>query len=82
MTTLERVQRVVASVLQVPVERVTAFAPLYQISELDSMHLAEIAAGLDDEFQIRIPNDGLEAVQSVEDLVRLVEVSRLRSASE
>ena len=37
------------------------------------MTLAEIAAGLDDEFKTRVPSDDLTAVQSVDDLVRLVE---------
>jgi acyl carrier protein len=78
VSTLARVQAIVADVLGIPVEKVVPHAPLYQITDLDSMHLAEIAAALDDEFRTRIPSDGLEAVQSVEDLVRLVETSPQR----
>jgi acyl carrier protein len=70
--TLKRVHLVVASVLRVPVEHVEPHVPLYQVTELDSMHLAEIAAALDEEFNIRLPTEGLEAVQTVEDLARLV----------
>jgi acyl carrier protein len=73
VTTRERVQAVVAAVLHVPVEQVLPHVPLYQVTELDSMHLAEIAAALDEEFQIRVPSNGLEGTPSVEDLVRLVE---------
>jgi acyl carrier protein len=78
MSTLERVQRIVAEVLRVPIERVTRDVLLYQIADLDSMHLAEIAAGLDDEFDTRVLADGLQAVQSVADLVELVEASPRR----
>lgn len=78
MSTLERVQAAVASVLHLPVEQVPTHVPLYQVTELDSMHLAEIAAALDEEFQIRVPADGLEAAQTVEDLARLVATAPAR----
>jgi len=73
VSTLERVQRAVAAVLGVPRESVTPSALLRELASLDSMTLAEIAAALDDEFKTRLPSDELTAVQSVEDLVRLVE---------
>ena len=73
MTTLERVQSVVASVLRVPAEKVTPTAVLSEIAALDSLSLAEIAAALDEEFRIYVPSDDLTAVQSVGDLAALVE---------
>lgn len=78
MPTLERVQKIVASVLGVPVEQVQPHAPLYQVAELDSMHLAEIAAALDDEFAIRISDDDLGAAQTIEDLARIVTTAPAR----
>lgn len=73
MTTTGRVTKIVAEVLHVAVEKVEPHTPLYQVADFDSMHLAEIAAAIDDEFQTRLPSDQLDVVQSVEDLVRLVE---------
>jgi acyl carrier protein len=78
MSTLERVRQVVAATLRVPPERVQPGALLYQLAELDSLTLAEIAAGLDDEFRIRLPSDGLTNAHSVDDLVKLVEESVAR----
>lgn len=75
MNTLERVQRVIAAVLRVPLESVTPSAVLSSIGPLDSLTLAEIAAALDDEFRTRLPSDELAAVQSVGELARLVEQS-------
>jgi acyl carrier protein len=73
VSTLERVQHVVASVLRVPRETVTPSALLSEIAALDSLSLAEIAAALDEEFRTRVPSDDLTAVQSVRDLAALVE---------
>jgi acyl carrier protein len=73
LSTLERVQHVVASVLRVPLATVTASALLSEIAALDSLSLAEIAAALDEEFCTRVPSDDLTAVQTVSDLALLVE---------
>jgi acyl carrier protein len=75
MTTLERVRNTIAAVLGVPQEDVASSALLAEITALDSLKLVEIVAALDEEFQTRLPSDDLASVQSVEDLVRLVERS-------
>ncbi len=72
LSTLERVQHVVASVLRVPLDAVTPSALLSEIAALDSLSLAEIAAALDEEFRTRVPSDDLTAVQTVRDLATLV----------
>ncbi|TMA82169.1 MAG: acyl carrier protein [Deltaproteobacteria bacterium] len=72
-TILERVQHVVAAVLHVPLRTVTPAALLSEITALDSLSLAEIAAALDEEFRIRVPSDDLTAVQTIDDLATLVE---------
>ena len=73
MTTAERVQRVVAAVLHVPPGSVASKARLTDLAPLDSLSMAEIAAGLDEEFGVRVPGDDLTAVQTVGDLVGVVE---------
>jgi acyl carrier protein len=78
VTTVERVQKIVASVLGVAADQVEPHVPLYQVTNLDSMHLAEIAAALDDEFSIRISDDDLGAAHTVEDLARIVTTARPR----
>jgi acyl carrier protein len=78
VSTLERVQKIVADVLRVPLEQVGPHVPLYQVTALDSMHLAEIASALDDAFSIRVPEDDLGAAQTVEDLARIVTTAPAR----
>ena len=72
MSTEERVQQVVASVLRVPPASVVPAARLAELAALDSLSLAEIAAALDEEFGVRVPGDDLAAVQTVADLVGVV----------
>ena len=67
MSTLERVQQIVASVLRVPPATVTPTARLVDLAELDSLSLAEIASALDDEFAIRVPADDLTTLQTVDE---------------
>jgi len=73
MNTLDRVQRVLAAVLRIAPERVMPASLLSELAELDSLSLAEIASGLDDEFSIHIPGDDLAVVLSVADLARIVD---------
>lgn len=73
MTTLERVQRTIAAVLEVPAASLPPSASLAEITALDSLKLVEIVAALDDEFATRLPSDDLAGVRTVDDMVRLVE---------
>ena len=73
MSTLERVQKVLAAVLRAPMESVGPSARLSEIAALDSLSLAEIASAVDEEFRVRLPADDLATVLTVADLVRLVE---------
>lgn len=79
MSTVERVQQVVAAVLHVPPGSVVPTARLNDLAALDSLSMAEIAAGLDEEFGVRVPGDDLTAVQTVGDLVGVVERAPART---
>ena len=69
---LERVQAVVARVLDVPISTVAPEAALADLAALDSMKLVEILAALDEEFRIHVPGDDLTVVTSVAELARLI----------
>ena len=79
MNTLERVRQVVASVLRVPPASVAPTVRLADLAELDSLSLAEIASGLDEEFEIRVPADDLTTVQTVEELAAVVDRAPARA---
>ena len=73
MTTLDRVTKVVADVLRVPVERLTPSMRIEDIAETDSLTLAEIATALDAEFGVRVPSEGVADARSVAELEALIE---------
>ena len=73
MTTLERVRKVVAEVMRIPLTSVDTTVRLEDLGETDSLTLAEIATALDAEFLLRVPSDDLANARSVGDLASAVE---------
>jgi acyl carrier protein len=75
---VQRIQRVVAQVLRVPIVQVKQHSALADLAALDSLKLVEVLAALDDEFRTHVSSDGITVEVSVGDLVRLVEQSPSR----
>ena len=75
MTIPERVRKTIAAVLRVPEVNLSASTVLAEVAALDSLKLVEVVAALDEEFDTRLPSDELAAVQTVDDMIRLVERS-------
>lgn len=74
-TTVERVRRVLADVLQVPSRMLASPGRLDEMAAVDSLSLAELAAALDEEFGIAIDGERLTTGLSVADIVALVEAA-------
>jgi acyl carrier protein len=77
MTELDRVRKVVAEVLRVPLEALSPSSRLSDLATLDSLSLVEIASALDDEFGIRVPSDDLSTAVTITDLERIVLACRV-----
>ncbi len=56
-TTFERLQTILIRKFSVPAERIQADSPLESLG-LDSLDLIEVLFEVEDEFKIRIPQDG------------------------
>ena len=72
MSELDRVRKVVAEVLRVPLDSLVPASRLNELATLDSLSLVEIASALDDEFGIRVPSDDLSTAVTIADLERIV----------
>ena len=72
VSVLERVQAVVAGVLEMPVAGVAPDAALADLAALDSLKLVEILAALDEEFRTHVPGGDLTVTTSVAELARLI----------
>ena len=72
----ESVRRRIAGILRQPIEKVADATPLIDLVT-ESFVLVEMAIELQEEFQVRLVQEDLNAVRTVADLIRLV-ASRAR----
>jgi len=66
----ERVQATIADKLGVETDVVTPRARLIEDLSADSLDLADLFMGLSEEFDVPIPPDECEALETVRDVVR------------
>jgi acyl carrier protein len=64
----ERVIRVISTTQHLPLEKVTADSTFEELG-IDSLDGINILFGLENEFDINIPDDGIKALRSVRDVV-------------
>jgi acyl carrier protein len=69
---LSKIQGVAAEVLSVEPARVTESARFKEDLDADSLDLVELVMGLEEQFDIEVPEDDLEGVTTVGQAVDLV----------
>jgi acyl carrier protein len=69
---LSKIQGVAAEVLSVEPARVTETARFKEDLDADSLDLVELVMGLEEQFDIEVPEDDLEGVTTVGQAVDLV----------
>ncbi len=65
----EKIQKIIAEELCVEQDRITLKADFLEDLEMDSLDVVEIIMSLEDEFGVEIPDDEIEGIKTVEDLV-------------
>lgn len=73
MTTDEKVKELIANVLNVSVDEVTDDTEIGELEEWDSLHNVQILVALEEEFRIKMTPDLLMDLETVEDIVDLIE---------
>lgn len=73
MTTDEKVKELIANVLNVSVDEVTDDTEIGELEEWDSLHNVQILVALEEEFYIKMTPDLLMDLETVEDIVDLIE---------
>lgn len=68
----EKVIEIIAKVLQVPEDEITADLEIGELDEWDSLHNVTIFAELEKQFEIKITQDMLLDLENVEDIISLV----------
>jgi acyl carrier protein len=72
MTTFERVRKVIVDQLDVKEEEVTDTASFVEDLGADSLDVVELVMGLEEEFEIEIPDEDAEKIQNVHDAVTYI----------
>lgn len=73
MSTFERVKKVIVEQLDVSPEEVTPQASFVEDLGADSLDVVELVMGLEEEFDIEIPDDDAEKITRVQDAVNYIE---------
>jgi len=64
-TTLDRVKKVVVDRLKVSADEVTETASFIDDLGADSLDVVDLVIGFEDEFEVQIPDEDAEKIQSV-----------------
>jgi acyl carrier protein len=73
MTTYDRVKKVIVERLEVGEEEVTPEASFVEDLGADSLDVVELVMELEEEFDIEIPDEDAEKIQTVKDAVAYIE---------
>ena len=73
MSTFDRVKKVIVEQLDVSEEEVQPQASFVEDLGADSLDVVELVMGLEEEFDIEIPDEDAEKIQSVRDAYAYVE---------
>ena len=69
----ERVKEILSNELEVPIEEIDYKSNLFDDLGASSIDLVDLAMSVEDEFGIEVPDELLETVQTVEDVVNFIE---------
>ena len=73
MSTFERVKKVVVEQLEVDEKEVTADASFVDDLGADSLDVVELVMGLEEEFDIEIPDESAEKITTVQQAIDYIE---------
>ena len=73
MSTFDRVKKVVVDQLDVNEDEVTAVASFVDDLGADSLDVVELVMGLEEEFDVEIPDEDAEKISTVDDAVKYID---------
>ncbi len=70
---LEKVRKLLAEQLNKPVEKITESTRFIEDLGVDSLDMIEMLMALEEEFSISVPNDKVDKLKTVRDIVSFIE---------
>ena len=73
---LERLKEIVAEQLEIDAETITAETRLNEDLNADSLDVVEMLMSLEDEFGVDIPDEEIEKMKTIGDVVEFIEATK------
>ena len=73
MSTFERVKKIICEQLEIDSHLVTADASISGDLGADSLDLVDLSMSIEEEFNLEVPDDVLDHVRTVGDIVKFIE---------
>ena len=73
MSTFERVQKIICEQLEIDSHLVTEDASISGDLGADSLDLVDLSMSIEEEFNLEVPDDVLDHVRTVGDIVKFIE---------
>ena len=73
MSTFERVQKIICDQLEIDSHLVTEDASISGDLGADSLDLVDLSMSIEEEFNLEVPDDVLDHVRTVGDIVKFIE---------
>ena len=73
MSTFERVQKIICEQLEIDSHLVTEVASISGDLGADSLDLVDLSMSIEEEFNLEVPDDVLDHVRTVGDIVKFIE---------
>lgn len=76
LESFEKVQAIIADQLDVDKEKVVLEASIQEDLDADSLDVVDLVMNLEDEFDLEIPDEKVETLKTVEDVVRYIDENK------
>lgn len=73
MDTFERIRELLAEQLDIEEEKITMESDILEDFEADSLDVVDMVMSLEDEFGVEVPDEAVENLKTVGDVVRYIE---------
>ncbi len=73
MTVFERIRDALAAQLDIDADKITMESDVMRDFEADSLDMVDMVMTLEDDFGIEVPDDAIETMHTVGDIVHFVE---------
>lgn len=73
MSIFEQLQEIIADQLELDVEEITYDSHILDDLGADSLDVVDLVMSIEDEFGIEVPDEALENIRTVEDMVKYIE---------